>query len=289
VRRLCLAIAVNLVVVLGAALLPARAAEPWEMLPPTPAAIPASRSGQAAVNGINIHYAVYGQAQNQGTPVILLHGGLANADYWGNQVKALMPGHMVVVMDSRGHGRSTRDARPFGYDLMADDVVALMDELKIARADIVGWSDGGIIGLDLALRHKDRVDKIFAFAANSVTSGVKDGVEKNPTFAAYIERAGKEYEALSATPKAYDAFVTEISKMWAEQPNWSDAQLQTITAPVWIVDGDHDEAIKREHTEYLAATIPHAGLLILPNASHFAFLQDPELFNQALLRFLDGK
>jgi pimeloyl-ACP methyl ester carboxylesterase len=172
---------------------------------------------------------------------------------------------------------------------MADDVVALMDNLKIPRADIVGWSDGAILGIDLAIRHKDRVGKVFAFAANTVTSGVKDGVEKNPTFAAFIERAGGEYRRLSATPGEYDAFVAQISKMWAEQPNWTDGQLKSIEAPVWIVDGDHDEAIRREHTEYLAATIPHAGLMILPSTSHFAFLQDPELFNRVLLRFLDGK
>ena len=118
-------------------------------------------------------------------------------------------------------------------------------------------------------------------------SGVKDDVEKNPTFAAFIKRAGEEYAGHSSTPKEYDAFVEQISKMWASEPNWTDAQLHAIAAPVLVVDGDHDEAIKREHTEYIAATIPHAGLLILPNASHFAFLQDPELFNFALLHFLD--
>jgi pimeloyl-ACP methyl ester carboxylesterase len=269
-----------LVLVLAA--LPARAAERWEVLPPTPAPIHSERSGQANANGISIHYAIYGQ----GSQVILLHGGLANTDYWGNQIKALAPHHTVIVMDSRGHGRSTRDSRPYGYDLMADDVVALMDVLKLPKADIVGWSDGAILGLDLAMRHPSRVGKIFAFAANTVTSGVKDDVEKNPTFATFINRAGQEYQAYSATPKEYDAFVKQISKMWASQPNWTDAQLEAITAPVLVVDGDHDEAIKREHTEYIAATIPHAGLLILPNASHFAFLQDPELFNYAVLHFL---
>jgi len=262
----------------------AGAAERWEMLPPTPAAIAPARSGHAAVNGISIYYAVYGN----GPPVILLHGGLANADYWGNQIKALMPRRTVIAMDSRGHGRSTRDARPYGYDLMADDVVGLMDFLNVPKADVVGWSDGGILGLDLAIRHKDRVGRIFAFAANTVPSGVKDDVEKNPTFAAFIKRAGEEYRSHSSTPNEYDAFVEQISKMWASEPNWTDAQLHAIAAPVLVVDGDHDEAIKREHTEYIAATIPHAGLLILPNASHFAFLQDPELFNFAMLHFLDG-
>jgi pimeloyl-ACP methyl ester carboxylesterase len=161
-----------------------------------------------------------------------------------------------------------------------------MDVLKIPKADIVGWSDGGILGLDLAMRHKDRVGKVFAFAANTVTSGVVEGVEKNPTFAAYIERAGHEYAEHSATPREYDAFVDQISKMWADQPNWTDDQLKAIDTSVLVVDGDHDEAIKRAHTEYIAATIPHAGLLILPNVSHFAFLQDPDQFNFSILHFL---
>jgi pimeloyl-ACP methyl ester carboxylesterase len=268
--------------ILALSALRASAAERWEMLPPTPAPIHSERSGQANANGISIYYAVYGQ----GSPVILLHGGLANADYWGNQIKAFAPFHMVIVMDSRGHGRSTRDARPYGYDLMADDVVALMDVLKVAKADIVGWSDGAILGIDLSMRHPARVGKIFAFAANTVTSGVKHGVEKNPTFATFVGRAGHEYEAYSETPKEYDAFVAQISKMWASQPNWTDEQLKAIIAPVLVVDGDHDEAIKRKHTEYIASTIPGAGLLILPNTSHFAFLQDPELFNYAVLHFL---
>lgn len=264
---------------------PSLAGDRWETLPPTPAPIATDRSGEIAANGIKVHYAIYGQ----GSPVVFLHGGLANTDYWGHQVPAVAAHHTVILIDSRGHGRTTRDARPYGYDLMADDVVAVLDALKVKKADIVGWSDGGILGIDLALRHPDRVGKIFAFAANTVTSGVKDGVDKNPTFAAYIERAGHEYATHSATPNEYKAFVDQISKMWAEQPNWTDEQLKSIKTPILVVDGDHDEAIKREHTEYIAATIPHAGLLILPNVSHFAFLQDPELFNFAVLRFLDGE
>ncbi|MGY2200306.1 alpha/beta fold hydrolase [Pseudomonas gingeri] len=263
----------------------AQAAERWETLPPTPTPVAGAKTGYAAVNGIKLYYTRTGH----GSPVVLLHGGLGNSDYWGNQVKALAAKHTVISIDSRGHGRSSRDAQPYGYDLMADDVVAVLDTLKIPKADIVGWSDGAILGLDLAMRHPTRVGKIFAFAANSTTAGVKDNVEKNPTFAAYIERAGKEYARLSPTPGEYDAFVEQISHMWASQPNWTDADLAKIKTPVLIVDGDHDEAIKRENTEYMAATIPGAGLLILPNASHFAFLQDPALFNAALLHFLDDK
>ncbi len=261
------------------------AAERWEMLPPTPAPIHSEHSGEARINGIRIYYVVYGQ----GSPVILLHGGLANSDYWGNQIQALAQYHTVIVMDSRGHGRSTRDSRPYGYDLMADDVIALMDTLRVPKADIVGWSEGAILGLDLAIRHPDRAGRVFAFAANTTPSGVKGGVEKNPVFTAFIRRAGQEYAKHSATPKDYDGFVRQIGKMWATQPKWTSTQLRAIKAPVLIADGDHDEAIKRSHTEYIAAAIPGAGLLILPNASHFAFLQDPGLFNCAVLHFLGDR
>jgi pimeloyl-ACP methyl ester carboxylesterase len=261
----------------------ARAAQPlWLQLPPTPGLPDAERSGHAPVNGIKLWYAVFGQ----GEPVVLLHGGLANADYWGLQVPVVARDRQVIVLDSRGHGRSTRDSRPYGYDLMADDVVALLDFLQIPKAAIVGWSDGGILGLDLAIRHPDRVTRVFAFAANTDPSGVVDGVEKNPTFAAFIARAGDEYRKLSATPGDYAAFVNAISKMWATQPHWTNPQLSAIKTPILVADGDHDEAIKRPHTEMIAARIPGAGLLILPWTSHFSFLQDPAQFTWHVQHFL---
>jgi pimeloyl-ACP methyl ester carboxylesterase len=266
-------------------LLPASSAERWEVLPLTPAPIYSERSGHADANGISIYYAVYGE----GSPVILLHGGLANADYWGYQIRALMLHHTVIVMDSRGHGRSTRDSRPYGYDLMADDVVSLMDVLKMPKADIVGWSDGATVSLNLAIRHPDRVSRIFAFAAMTRTSGTKYGTIMSPTIVDFIKRASQEYKAYSTTPKEFSSLVIRTIKMWTSQPNWTDAQLQAIATMVLVVDGDRDETIRREHTEYIAATIPGAGLLILPNTSHFAFLQDPELFNSAVLHFLGNR
>jgi pimeloyl-ACP methyl ester carboxylesterase len=260
----------------------AHAAPQWLTLPPMPSLPKADESGYAPVNGIKIWYAEFGS----GTPVILLHGGLANSNYWGKLIPALSPHYRVIVMDSRGHGRSTRNAQPYGYDLMASDVVGLMDHLKIQKAAIVGWSDGAILGLDIAIHHPARVSKLFAFAANSDPSGVKD-VEHAAVFAAYIARARKEYETLSPTPREYDSFVAQIEKMWATQPNFTAAQLHGITVSTWIVDGDHDEAIKRENTLYMADQIPDAALLIQPGVSHFSFLQDPEQFNRDVLHFLE--
>jgi pimeloyl-ACP methyl ester carboxylesterase len=260
----------------------ASAPEPqWLTLPPTPTLPPAIESGLAPVNGIKIWYATFGQ----GEPVILLHGGLANANYWGNQVRVLQQHYRVIVMDSRGHGRSTRDARPYGYNLMADDVIGLMDFLKIPKAAVVGWSDGAILGLDIAQRHPERLSKLFAFAANSDPSGVAD-IANSPVFNAFIGRAEKEYGVLSPTATEYKAFLGQITKMWDTEPNWTAADLAKIVVPTWIVDADHDEAIKRENTQFMAANIPGSGLLIQPEVSHFSFLQDPAQFNADVLHFL---
>jgi pimeloyl-ACP methyl ester carboxylesterase len=261
---------------------PASAAPQWLTLPPTPKLPKALHSGLAPVNGIKIWYAEFGH----GRPIIMIHGGLANANYWGKQVPALDKHYRVIVMDSRGHGRSTRNSQPYGYDLMSSDVLGLMDYLKIKRAAIVGWSDGAIIGLDIAMHHPERVSKLFAFAANSDPSGVAD-IAKSPVFNAYIARAGEEYKRLSPTPTQYKAFVDQITKMWETQPHWTAADLAKIHVPTWIVDADHDEAIKRENTEFMAAHIPGAGLLIQPEVSHFSFIQDPQQFNNDLLHFLE--
>jgi pimeloyl-ACP methyl ester carboxylesterase len=257
-------------------------AEPlWLTLPATPTLPTPEHSGYAPVNGIKIWYAEFGH----GDPVILLHGGLANANYWGSQVPVLAENYQVIVMDSRGHGRSTRSSEPFGYDLMASDVVGLMEFLKIPKAAIVGWSDGAILGLDIAIHHPERITKLFAFAANADPSGVKD-VSQSPVFMRFVARAGREYEELSPTPRQYNPFLDEINKMWATQPDFTAKQLQSITVPTWIVDGDHDEAIKRENIDFMGKEIPGARLLIQPDVSHFSFLQNPQQFNSDVLRFL---
>lgn len=263
--------------------LPAAAGARWERLPPTPSRPPALSSGYAPVNGIRMYYAIYGH----GSPVILLHGGLANSDYWGNQIPELSRHYQVIVADSRGHGRSTRTAQPYSYGLMASDVIALMDFLKIRRAAIVGWSDGAIIGLDIAIHHPERLTKLFAFAANYNPSGVRSDIGENPTFNAFIARCGQDYRRLSATPSQYKEFLAAIQKMWVTEPNYSKDQLRSITVPVVIADGDHDEAIDRRQTEEMAALIPRAGLLIEPGVSHFSMLQAPRQFNEDVLDFLE--
>lgn len=261
--------------------LTAQAEELWQTIPKTPTLPKADRSGYAAIGGVKIWYAVFGQ----GKPVILLHGGLANSNYWGKQVPVLAKHYQVIVMDSRGQGRSTLDDQGISYDLMAADVIGLMDFLKIKQAAIVGWSDGAIIGLDIAIHHPERLTKLFAFGANSDPSGVAISDASSVQVNAF-SRSKQEYLALSTTPTKYDELQEQVEKMWLTQPNFTKEQLSAITVPTWIVDGDHDEVIKRENTELMAVEIPNAGLLLQPDVSHFAFLQDPEMFNAEVLHFL---
>lgn len=280
-RQIARSLVLGCALLCGIALVASAADQPWMVLPPTPQLPTPAHSGTAAVNGIKIWYAEYGN----GAPVLLVHGGLANANYWGNQIPVLAQHFHVIVMDSRGHGRSTRNDQPFGYDLMASDVIGLMDALKLQKVALIGWSDGAIIGLDIAIHHPERLSKLFAFAANSDPSGVAD-IDQSPVFTAYIARAEKEYEQLSPTPHGYKSFLAEITKMWETQPNFAAADLQSIKVPTWIVDADHDEAIKRDNTEFMAKDIPNAGLLLQPEVSHFSFLQDPAQFNADVLHFL---
>lgn len=258
----------------------------WAQLPPTPALPKPSRSGFAHVNGIRLWFGEYGIA-SKGIPVLLLHGGFGNSAYFGHLIPFLeQNGYHVIAVDSRGQGRSTRSSEPYSYHLMAKDVVALLDHLRIRKADIVGWSDGGCIGMDLAIKSPNRVNRVFSFGADATVAGLKEGYDKNPTFAAYLQRVEVEYKNISSTPGKWDEFSAAMLEMWNTEPNFTTDQLRSIRVPFTVADGQYDEGIKPEHNRYLTETIPGSNIVILPNVSHFAMLQRPDEFNEAVLQFL---
>ncbi|MGZ2407015.1 alpha/beta fold hydrolase [Rhizobium ruizarguesonis] len=263
----------------------AQSAERWAELPAFPSMPVAKTSGMADVNDIKMYYAEYGE----GEPILFIHGGLGNADVWGHQVADFAKDHRVIVADSRGHGRSTRSQQPFGYDLMTSDYIALLDYRKIDKVTLVGWSDGGIIGIDMAMKHPEKLTRVIAQAANVTTDGVKDDVLKNKTFRHYIEVAGDQYRKLSPTPTEYEAFSRKMFEMWATQPAWTAAELAKISVPVTLAIGDHDEAVKLDHTEMMAKDIPGAKLVILKDASHFAMLQDPTGYDAMIRDAMAGR
>lgn len=235
--------------------------------------------GHVPSDGAQIWYASYGE----GPPVILLHGGLGNSGNWGEQIAALLgQGYRAVLIDSRGHGRSTRDARPFSYDLMATDVLAVMDALGIGRAALVGWSDGACTALALAKAQPERVAGVLFFACNVDPSGTRP-FEMTPTIGRCFERHVADYAALSATPDAFEPFAEAVGLMQRTQPNYTAADLAAIAAPVVVAQAEHDEFITREHAEYIARTLPNGRFVLLPGVSHFAPIQRPAQFNAALL------
>lgn len=237
--------------------------------------------GYVEHDGARIWYAAYGS----GPTVILLHGGLGHSGNWGYQIPALVSsGYRVVVVDSRGHGRSTRDAQPFTYELMASDVLAVMNALNLEKAGLVGWSDGAVIALLIAAKSPARVAGVFFFACNMDPSGTRK-FEFTPIIGRCISRHMKDYSQLSATPDQFNEFSDAVGLMQRTQPNYSVDDLAKISVPVAIVHSEHDEFIRREHAEYLAQSLPNAEFIFLPGVSHFAPLQRPEQFNSAMLAF----
>lgn len=243
----------------------------------------AREEGFVEHDGARIWYSSLGA----GFPVVLLHGGLGHGGNWGYQVPALLDaGYRVVLIDSRGHGHSTRDERPYMYELMASDVLAVMDTLGLERVGLVGWSDGAVISLVIARMVPERVAGVFFFACNMDPSGAKEITELDAVTERCFRRHTKDYARLSATPDQFDAFTKAVTQMMKTQPNYTARDLAEISVPVAIVQGEQDEFIKPEHARYLADNIPGAELFFLEGVTHFAPLQRPELFNTAMLAFL---
>lgn len=242
----------------------------------------APTTGFAPVSDIRMYYEIHGD----GTPLILLHGGLGSAENWGNQIPALSKQYKVIALESRGHGRSTYSEEPIGYSLMASDVIAAMDFLEIREAHVLGWSDGGIISLDLAINHPDRLIRVIAYGANYDASGFRADFGENETVKRSIDKLSADYQRLSPTPQQWDTFLANIGNMWASEPHFSPDQLRSITVPMLILAGDNDEGVLTEHTKEMARLIPTAELTIMSNTGHYAVWEKPEEFNKIVLEFL---
>jgi pimeloyl-ACP methyl ester carboxylesterase len=224
--------------------------------------------------------------------VILLHGGFASSDSWGFEVPRLAARHEVIVIDARGHGRSSMPAAALGYDQMASDVIAVLDAVHVHKASVVGLSDGGIVALILGFRHPDRVNRLFVWGAtynlHVDRSGPPDPAMKGMG-AIFMARMQAQYRALSPTPDGFPALRAKLGALYDKEPNLTADELGRITAPTVIADGEHEQFIAPEHTEQLARMIPGARLVILPNVSHGGPQQDPVAFHKAVAALLDGR
>lgn len=256
---------------------------PQDLLPP-PTLTAEGRT--ATLDGIDIYFEIYGEGN--GDPVILLHDGLSHGGHFVNQIPALARNHQVIVMDSRGHGRSTFNATPLSYEVMMSDVLALLDHLEIEQTSIVGVGDGGVLALKIALAHPERVNRAVIAGARFNPDGMRADMGDSPYVGAYIARAAEEYKAQSSSPKRWDDFLTTLMTLWATEPTIPEARLQQITSPFLILAGADEEVIAPEHTQRLADLIPDAELVLMPGTGHFAMFEQPEEFTGLIVDFLDG-
>ena len=227
-------------------------------------------------DGIKFYYEVYGV----GEPVLLVHGNGGNMADLAAQIAHFRKRYKVIAMDSRDQGRSGDSKDKLTYEKMTDDLAALLDHLKIGPVNVVGWSDGGIEALLLAIRHPAKVKKIVAMAANlnpsenalypEVLSLVKSLIDSVPAADRDTPRGRRDLK---------------VTGMMLEEPNIDAKALEAITAPTLVLASDHD-VIRDEHTVEIYRHIPNSQLAIFPNATHMIPFDDPVTFNATVERFL---
>jgi pimeloyl-ACP methyl ester carboxylesterase len=218
----------------------------------------------AVVNGLDMYYEVHGA----GDPLLLLHGG-ANSipEKW---IPLFTSEYRVIAPEQMGHGRTADlPERPFHYHQMAEDTVELMEQLGIASAVIVGYSDGGIIGLDLAIHHPERVTRLAVTGANArvegYTAGNKEWID---TLDPASEPIPESYARLSPDgPEHWPVVLGRMKPMWAAEPSFTDEELGTIESRTLLVIGDRD-IVTAEHAAAMHRAIPNAQLCVTPNAGH---------------------
>jgi pimeloyl-ACP methyl ester carboxylesterase len=236
------------------------------------------------VNDIKVYYEIYGA----GEPLLLLHGNSGSIANFVYQIPELSKHFKVIAVDSRAQGKSTDSDKEITYALMASDMSALIDKLNLGSVYVVGWSDGGNVGLELALAHPQQVKKLVTFGANYThenASAPPDNIamEPNDPRLLQITPMMKQFkEGLDKLPPAKRKKLTDLMDKY---PNLTVEQLKQIKVPVLVIAGDRD-AINFDQTISLFRSLPHSQLFIVPGATHFEFVEQPEFFNSEVINFL---
>jgi pimeloyl-ACP methyl ester carboxylesterase len=226
-------------------------------------------------DGVRLYYETYGA----GEPVLIVHGNGGSIFDVGAQIDHFRKRYRVIAMDSRDHGKSADSAGPLTYEKMTGDLAALIDHLKTGPVHVLGWSDGGIEALLLAIHHPAKVRKIAAMAANLNPSDKA----LHPETVALIKSMVASMTAEAKTAPE-DRRQRKVTEMMLHHPNIDPAALESIAAPALILAGDHD-VIADEHTLEIFHRIPNSQLCIFPNATHMIPFDDPALFNATVERF----
>ncbi|WP_271767575.1 alpha/beta fold hydrolase [Aquimarina algiphila] len=238
------------------------------------------RAGKyAKINGIKMYYEVYGK----GEPLLLIHGNGADIKSMSHQIDYFKTKYKIIVADSRGHGKSELKTDSLTYKQITKDWEELSSHLKLDSVNILGWSDGGIIGLKMGISNNTKIKNIVAMGANlrpdttAVNSYAPEYVRKS------IEKSKKMIEK-GDTSKNWKLEL-QLDEMLVFQPNIKNSDLKNINAPVLIMVGDRD-IIKNEHAIEMFNDLPKGQLCIMPGINHGAPRNNPYIFNQIVYRFL---
>lgn len=238
---------------------------------------------------VELHYKVQGKGSDY---LILLHGSLEAMQNWDRQIHDLAKRYRVVTLDNRGHGKSGFTDRKLDYVLLSEDVLNLMTHLKIDSAHIVGFGDGGIIGLRLASNHPEKVRKLIAIGANykvdtsvvyhEVLEKVKEW-DENKIFQ-YMRNNFRGYRNFGMIRQ----FTERMKTMLLTEPNMTLADLRKIQCPTLFITGDHD-IIKLSHTNEMYENVQQGYLSVISGTKHYPQKEKPELVNAIILEFLNKK
>jgi pimeloyl-ACP methyl ester carboxylesterase len=239
----------------------------------------------AHLDGTDLYYGDHGS----GPAVVLLHGGMMTPELsYGSLIPALARSHRVITPELQGHGHTADTERPISFDTLADDITGLLGQLGIAHADLVGYSLGGMVALDLVTRRPELVDRLVLLAAPQKSEGYLPPEELGPELMP-TEEDGRQWEAAyraaAPDPEGFYPFLAKLSAVVAAGQEWSDDQLRAITSPTLVMVGDRD-FMTVEHAVAMTELLPDAQLAVLPGTTHVGISRRPELLTAIIVPFL---
>jgi pimeloyl-ACP methyl ester carboxylesterase len=230
----------------------------------------------ADIRGFKMYYETYGK----GEPLLIIHGNGGSINNFLYQIPYFAKNYQVIVADSRAQGKSVDPTDSLSYEMMTDDLNALLDKLQLKSCYVIGWSDGGINGLLLAIRHPDKVKKLAVTGANlwPDSTAVDPFVYK---WAMNYNKTIQDTIKKMATPSAEAKNALKLAHLLSYEPHITVQQLHTITCPTLVIGGDHD-VIQPKHTMLIAQSIPRSYLWIIPNSGHSTPIYKKDQFNQVV-------
>jgi pimeloyl-ACP methyl ester carboxylesterase len=222
----------------------------------------------ADIRGFKMYYETYGK----GEPLLIIHGNGGSINNFLFQIPYFAKNYQVIIADSRAQGKSVDPTDSLSYEMMTDDLNALLDKLNLKQCYVIGWSDGGINGLLLAIRHPDKVKKLAVTGANLWP----DTTAIDPFVYKWAMDENEKVKKAPVTAKTKNEL--KLLHLLSYEPHITVEQLHTITCPTLVIGGDHD-VILPKHTMLIAQSIPNSYLWIIPNSGHSTPVYKKEQFN----------